>query len=262
MKTKIYICLFSLFLLTSVGVTTSAQEGGDKNFRFGLKFAPSLNWYKPDDVKVIKNDGMKFGYSWGLITEFRLAGMAHLSTGLQLDNDGGRIAFTDTVRYFLTTKNEFVEANKSDTTNLHYIISSRTYSTKYVSLPFILKMKTKEIGYMTYFGQFGLLTSILTKAKSDDVVYQYGSPASSASTKNDMDISKGFVNFFRASLVVGGGVEYNLTGSTSLLFNLNYNYGFTNALKKKSDYMINSDGSQYIAKVVPGALALTVGILF
>jgi long-subunit fatty acid transport protein len=36
------------------------------------------------------------------------------------------------------------------------------------------------------------------------------------------------INLFKASLIVGGGLEYNFSGNTSLLAGITYNNGFTN----------------------------------
>jgi opacity protein-like surface antigen len=36
------------------------------------------------------------------------------------------------------------------------------------------------------------------------------------------------INLFKASLIVGAGLEYNFSGNTSLLVGITYNNGFTN----------------------------------
>jgi hypothetical protein len=38
-----------------------------------------------------------------------------------------------------------------------------------VNIPIILKMKTKEIGYFTYFGEFGAVLGFKTKARVNGI---------------------------------------------------------------------------------------------
>ena len=44
-----------------------------------------------------------------------------------------------------------------------YQLKERKYKINYVNIPLILKMKTKEIGYFTYFGEFGAVLGFKTK---------------------------------------------------------------------------------------------------
>src|SRR3989442_1614163 len=52
-------------------------------------------------------------------------------------------------------------------------LNSRYYKTTYIVIPLYLKMKTKQIGAMTYYGEFGLNASIRLKSKVTDDVSQY-----------------------------------------------------------------------------------------
>ena len=59
-----------------------------------------------------------------------------------------------------------------DTSAYRVQLKSRTYKNNYVTIPVGIKMKTKEIGYMTYFGEFGLNLAFRTGTKiADDVDY-------------------------------------------------------------------------------------------
>ena len=76
--------------------------------------------------------------------------------------------------------------------------------------------------------------------------------------------------FFKASLAFGLGAEMNLSGTTSLVFGLNYNLGFMNSVKGSSDYI---EKKTYNSALMPSyekmpqvlksnAVVLTVGVLF
>lgn len=260
--------LLSFIIAAGLIFPAIAQES--KSFRFGLKGAPSLNWYTPEDSKKFENAGLNFKFSWGLMTEFKLAEVASLVTGLQLDSDGGKITFKDSVGYIVSDEeaiyNTEIQTAFLDTTGKYkfYLLNERNYSVKYVTLPAIIKMKTKEIGYFTYFGQFGVNMSFKTKGIVDDEVFD----GTSKVTLKDMDISDDF-QLFRTQLSVGAGAEYNLAGSTSLVVGINYNRGFSNVLKKDSKYLFTSELNgttlsfpPVSQKATSNNVMLTVGILF
>ncbi|MBN4062221.1 outer membrane beta-barrel protein [Bacteroidales bacterium AH-315-I05] len=265
----------TLLLAIAFVSTTFAQDNGDyKKFRFGLKGVPSLNWYKPDDAKKFENAGIKFGFGWGLITEFALGENAVFATGMEIDYDKAALSFVDTAYYVFAddelVKHEEIQKMFDDTTAVYdiYKLNERSYNVTYVTLPLTLKMRTKEIGYMRYFGHFGLNTSFKTKTRSDDKVQlsdQSTGKLSAETTLEDLDITDD-MQLFRLQLTIGGGAEYNLSGSTSLIFGLNYNYGFSNSIRKESRYVYDLNSSGKVEgveqKAYPYNVALTVGIVF
>ncbi|HYG51299.1 MAG TPA: hypothetical protein VD905_10375, partial [Flavobacteriales bacterium] len=204
-----------------------SQDAADKKFRFGLKAMPSVNWLKIDDEKTYEKGGaaMKFGY--GLLTEFKITDVAWFNTGLQVDYDGGKWKSKDSVAYYINSDNELLENEKIkyDDTNSTagyspYGILNRSYRSMYLTIPLSLRLKTKEIGYLTYFGGFGFLTSIHIRTKVDDEVESY--ITGTKSTLEKVDASKD-MNILRFGLTLNGGVEMNLSGSTSLMFGLAFN---------------------------------------
>ena len=93
-------------------------------------------------------------------------------------------------------------------------------------------------------------------------------------TISKSDVKKD-ISLFNEALNIGLGVEWNLAGTTSLVIGANYMLGFTNVVKKESDYLrkytYGSSGSGLPEPVNGTALkqslktnsiALTVGILF
>jgi hypothetical protein len=254
--------LLTLFSLLAFSAGVFSQENELKNFRFGLKAMPSVNWYKPDDKKKFESAGAKIGFAWGMQMEFRLSSIICLATGLQVDYDRGNLNFLDTAAYYYDTKEQTI-ISISDTAGKSYVaykLNNRYYRTTYVTLPLYLKMKTKEIGMMTYFGEFGLNTSFRLKTKVNDDVTQYA-PNFPKSDLTDLQMTDD-MNLFKFGLHIGGGTEYNLSGSTSLLFGLSYNLGFSNVLKKESKYLLRTDAKALTQNSVANNFALTIGILF
>lgn len=257
---KIMKKILALAFLFLAAKLVSAQDAADsKSFRFGLKMTPSIDWYNPDDKKKFENGGavLKFGY--GLVTEFRLSNIVSFATGLQVDYSGGKLNFKDTANYYFS--NDAIITYK-DTTGASYDkfrLKERKYDVTYITIPLTLKMKTTEIGYFTYFGQFGVNCSFKLKARADDKAES--TTTSQSADQSQLDITDD-MNFFKFALNVGGGAEYNLSGSTSILFGVNYFNGFSNVLKKESKYLFNSKSIALKQIANSNGIVLNVGILF
>ena len=273
-------------------ILNANAQGNDKDFRFGLKIEPSFNWLKPDKPGKFESGGIKMGFGIGAMTDFKLGGNVWLSTGVAVDFNGAKLNYLDNTisdtsgfypgyyHYSIGQSSGIVsvdDANAAllDTASATFSeysflkLQKRTIRAQYVNIPLFIKMKTSEIGYLTYFGQFGLNTSIKTKARSTDDVDIISATNLAPSDLDDLDIEKE-VNLFKLAGSIGGGFEYNLSESTSLSVAVIFDYGFTSLTKKTSDHVIAFDQnpttsgySPYIdQKNIPNAIRLTVGILF
>lgn len=201
--------------------TGYCQDGGGsaKKFRFGLKGEPALSWFKPD-VKGVESNGVRFSFNYGLMMEFALGGSDNyaFSTGLNVTSIKGKLKHPDYTVFTLDTTFSNTEAS---------------YTLTHIQLPITLKMKTNEIGYMTYFGQFGFGAGFNWKSRMD-----YSTTRLSGENKNeDEDVDVGKEMFpFRVSLIVGAGFEYNVSGNTSFVVGITFNNGFLNAFRGKERY--------------------------
>jgi hypothetical protein len=217
------ILVLTCLLFFSAGYSNAQEE---QKLHFGLKAAPALAWIS-SDTKGFESDGTKLGFSYGLITEFNFATHYAFATGIDVTYRGGKSKF------------QF-----NDST-----VSEIKYNLEYIELPVSLKFKTNEIGYFTYYLQFGLEPGINIRGKADAKTTYQMNGVTSINSEDNLDI-KDEVNNFNLSMIIGGGVEYTLSGSTVLLVGITFNNGFLDILdadniKANSDY-----------------LALTVGILF
>ncbi len=263
------ICLFSLSLV-------KAQDE-EKSFRFGLRIDPSMNWYKVDNEKKFESAGSSVGFGWGLHTEIKLSENASWTNAIGLFYDKGNINYKvssstgDSVYYMLNGDDEQQEFTSDTMSTLPtgasiYRLGTRSYTVNYAHLQTCIKMKTKEIGYITYFGQFGLNLGIKTKARANDDSEVFASPNWTNSAKEKIDVTKDAA-FMKLGINIGFGLEFNISGSTSAFACLSYNHGFTNAVGKKSDFLKTTDDTtgKWIdieQKFTARNIALTVGILF
>lgn len=279
--------LLTIFIMALIANIAFAGDGENelKNFRFGLKVTPSVNWYKPDGKIMAANGaGVKFG--GGLVLEFRLAKVISIQTGVQIDMDGGKIKYNNgallntpaanSVSYYFNNADskivKYSDTYANDPAYTHYQLNERQYKISYITIPLTLKMKTKEIGTMTYFGQIGVNTSIRWKATANDnvqVIRDLTGELGTTATQSKLDITKD-VSLVHETLNFGLGTELNLSGSTSIVFGLNYNLGFTNVVKSESDYLERRVNDSYGIGTLShmpqsfksNAIVLTVGVLF
>lgn len=245
-----------------------AQEDVAKNFRFGIKMSPNISWFAPFDKKKLQSDGPELKFSYGLITEFRLNKSASFATGIEMNFSGGTLNFTpsDSV-YYNAGDADLPQGNYSK-----FFLDKRKYQMRYVDIPLTMKLRTPEIGSMTYYGVIGANLSIRTKVKAIDdgelvnITIKQDTVSTVVVTREtqtveDVDITKD-VNFFRVGLNIGFGMEYNIVGSTTLTTSLNFYQGFTNVLKGESDFLIDKKGRPYEQSVKNHFFMINIGLLF
>jgi hypothetical protein len=248
-----------------------AQEVGLKNFRFGLKVAPNIAWFKPADSKRLNSDGTAMRFSYGLMTEFKLNNAASLLTGVEYASAGGSLLYTASDSVFYDPRAYIT--NLSSSSDAKFFLTKRVFTNRYIDLPLTIKLRTPEIGRMTYFGIFGFNLSIRTNARSKDEGILETSVVLNDTTiivdrkageiLEDVDITSQ-IQLFRAGLNAGLGFEYSLAGSTCLVFGVTFNQGLTNALRKAPEQLKfdRIDGFKFDQITKNHIVQITVGVLF
>lgn len=240
-----------LLILALLVVSTGlhAQET-ERKFRFGLKASPLVGWIKEDfkslpDGFTVEGGGARVGFTWGPSAEIVLNETFLISTGVDINYISGKLKG----RYTKPGTPGFV----GDWEQEHKL--------RFIDIPVMLKFRTKEIGYLRYFGLFGMGAGIKRKAISEYRIINGNNKAEEV-----VDPSKG-IHLFRGSLLVGGGVEYNLAGNTSLVTSIVFNNGLTNILKNSSANSLKNNDvkNPFLAmneKGINNYFMLNVGILF
>jgi hypothetical protein len=180
------------------------------------------------DLKGVENDGSHFGVNIGLNVDKFFAPNYALMSGISIDNTGGKLNYA-TVKY-LDTKADIDSVNAGSTLN---------YKLQYINVPLGLKLKTNEIGYLTFFTHLGLNGGINIKATGEIDDYEL----------NNQNISDE-VKLFNLGYYIGAGVEYSIGGNAAVVLGLTYTNGFIDITKDSN------------SKVTLSNLAIRVGILF
>lgn len=256
MKKFFSLAIIALFI-TKAAV---ADDDKDKKVRFGLKVTPTPTWLRSNDTKVVDKAGVKFGFGFGLQLEFRLGSTAAFVTGIGGDFLGGKQTYKNGQGYVLTEDNKYKDSEKTTwtdppatmamtqsitTEDKFYELKSRSVKATYITIPIMLKLMTKDINGMKYFGMFGGNIAVQTKFRASEELSElkYNAvsgkyEASGTTTVNDMRPAGDLIPF-NVGLNVGLGFEYNLSGSTSFFMNANYIRGFVNQYQPNSEIMVD-----------------------
>jgi hypothetical protein len=191
------------FILTFiVGMGMFAQEK-QKPVHICLKATPGIYWLSASAPAA--SNGAKFGFGYGANIEIGLNETIFLVTGLEVNAAGAKYTSTDT----LGPKGARIANTFTGNASIQYL-----------QLPLFFKMKTKEIGMLRYFGQFGLGTGI---AISNSTAWTNSSSGlSTGLAASGTDTKTSDISLFREALLIGAGVEYNISGSTSLIGSIMY----------------------------------------
>jgi len=274
-------------LLVAVLMTVQGFSQDFKKFKFGFKVDPNISWMSPKSTDII-SEGVLVRGAFGLVADVMFSERYAFGTGVSILGSGGQVSY-------------FAEENRSsDVGDQTFIVAkNRKYKLKYLEIPLTLKLRTDEIGYLTYWGQFGLGLGFSIKATADDITSFRSQLVEDPETPNSawsdegadgftidkgeieeegLDISDD-ISHIRASLIIGAGVDYSLSGNTSLIFGITYNNGFTNVFKSKEegikpnddgnpsfdDDAISTGGRNYDnfnLKSITNSFVVTAGILF
>ena len=139
------LILFSLLTTLSFAQTTKTPTN---KFRLGFKVSPNVSWLASDNSNMtVGETSLQFGY--GLNFDIFFAENYAIGTGFNINNTGGKYS------YFAEYTGDDFDANDVALTNMKQVgLSSRDLRLQYLQIPLTFKMKTNEIGYITYWGQF------------------------------------------------------------------------------------------------------------
>jgi hypothetical protein len=205
---------------------------------FGLRVGSNLGWVKPD-TEGYESDGLRMGFSWGFIGEFFLMENYSILTGFNMNFNGSKIVYP---------YQAYLSGDSVLTDGKLY----RTYNLKYIQIPLCLKMRMDASDKVGLFLKIGVGTSFNLSAKGTDE-FAYTGGTESYSKKDIADE----VTLMRESLLVGGGVEYKLKGSTKIIIDLTYDNAFNNLLTGEDPGLTVSDPKAFHNFVELGA-----GIVF
>lgn len=246
----------------AISITSFSQDASSgpefRKHRFGLKGTPGVSYFTMGKSGS-KNKSLGYHIAGGLNYEYSLSKSTAIATGVLFSKTTGGVSYTDTVGL------EFSWTSGGETlSDEAFMLLSRNYVFRSVDIPLKLKFRAAEVGYFTYYGEFGLTANIITKAtaKNNDVIMEQGKPKSTISENEGRFDANDETKFYRGAINFGAGVEWNLVGNTSLLLGANANIPFTNLLTSQSETISYINGGDFARATKLNYIALQIGIQF
>lgn len=266
-----------LLFVMMLGLQAAAQDipvgpNTRKKFKIGFQTSPSIDFFQPNTDGVDAGKArVKFGY--GMMAEYAFTNNYALGFGLEHKMAGASLNFgaDADVRYL----------NQGDKNE--YRVLNRTARYDYVNIPVTLKLMTNQIGYFTYFGQFGVDLSLLVSAKAKDERQQVTATTDSTgavvsetfadAASSEFNGIYGQSGFGNVKLRIGAGFEWNFSGNTALVVSVSYHNGFIDVMRDSNEDKVENDQGLFryddLRNRVPFGVnanlhhvAVNVGILF
>ncbi|MFK7787583.1 MAG: outer membrane beta-barrel protein [Crocinitomicaceae bacterium] len=225
----------TLLAFAILGLSTSvmAQEAADKNVQAGLVVAIGPN-FQNMGTKIVASDGAGLDLTIGMNANWAFNENLGFNTGVEFDFSKVKYktSASEEIYYWYNDSEILQQEDVADAANPElYKLSTRAQRGTYLTIPTMLLFRTNFIGYFRYFGKFGLRNSFLLTSKIDDTGVNYdndipGDPVEIAGDNLNMRAS-GDMFFFKSAVGLAGGAEWNFSGSTSLVAELGFYYGFT-----------------------------------
>lgn len=234
------IVAIAAFLMLLQGIVI-AQE---TDVRLGFQVSPVISFMGSTDDNQINGNGANLGLKLGAKGEIYFRENYAFIIGLGFAfNSGG------TLRHELGGK-IWQRSEIPEAINPQFGLPAGTdlkYSIQYVEIPFGLKFRTREFGYLRYFAEIPVITLGFKSQAKGTIQYQ-------GINETDKYTIQKEVNSLALSWGVGGGVEYSIGSSTSLIGGLGYQRVFTDVTK---DYDGDADSKNFINNVI-----IHLGVMF
>ncbi len=204
--------LMALFLW----VNSASSQG----FRLGLNLAPNVSFSDARELTHHPNGAlMHFGY--GFIFDAMFTENYAVGTGINVFYAGGSMQYFEE---HIGPEGRMINQVELD------------QRLQYVEIPLTFKMRTKEIGYVTYYGQFGVGLGLNVRAEGTRSMAGFAQADSTGiwtSVSNEMGPAEAVslvdqTLLFRPSFIIGLGMERRFTGTTALAIGLRYNMAMRN----------------------------------
>ncbi len=269
-------------LTISISLSAFAQEAADKKVQAGLVFGSGLAIQKMG-TKRISADGIGNDLTIGANLVFNLTETIGFNTGAEFDFETLKYKSSD-----YENKNSYYYYNDTEIKPIKDVniiggdklfqMDERVQKAVYLTIPTMIVFRTKFFGYMRYFGKFGLRNSFLLSSKTTDTgfnfpVNQLFNETAVAATNENMK-AKGDMFFLKSAVGLTAGAEWNFSGSTCLLAEIGYYYGFTplhtnKNIDKGNNYLFATDSatgdasiSKFNNKATQSQVMLKISILF
>jgi hypothetical protein len=223
---------FQLILISCLffgqAASTWAQVVSEKKLQGGVIGSVGLNFPQMGTNLLGSTPGFSSSFGVSFTKASKESQNIALTGGIEFDIDRINYNVTGEDVFYRFTDKQIKAKDQTVLTDAFFNLTERTYEPLYLALPIGLTFRTDFIGDYRGLLRFGLRNRFLLTNTVDDkgyVVPFAGSVSGSAEENLGMKVNKDLF-FYNANLGISAGVEWNFSGSTCLLVELGYSYGF------------------------------------
>lgn len=245
MKKIVALAAFFALSMTFLG----AQDEGE--LRFGFQLSPTFNWLSTN-TSDINSSGTNLGLRLGMMGEYYFAENYAFTTGIGfIFNHGGTLLHENGGDYWTRT-----DLPIPDTISLPSGVKL-DYGIQYLEIPFGLKMRTREFGYVRYFLEPSIILALKTQAQGK----VEGVSAIDGDEKFNI---RDEVNLLDMSWGIGGGLEYSISDNTRLIGGIGVHFGFIDITDDNGrvDDPDKPNPVEEDSKGVTRSLTIKLGVIF
>ena len=249
---KKHLLLFICF------IAVTGLNAQDKKFSLGFAANPNLGWISAEDTEIednidVSSSGARLGFSYGVMGEIHFTPNYNLALGINHVFTGGK---------FSGTNNNSTPDPTSSTPKVYSAVSYEPAKLSYIHIPALLRLKTNEIGYISYFGNIGFAFDFALNGKADAVLSGLELDDNNevvAFNQRQLDSDIRFnTSFLNPYFVVGLGGQYSLGGNSRVHVGIDYNSGLGNIVSKTETEKYSNIFSD--SKFTNSYVSLNIGI--
>jgi hypothetical protein len=204
----------SLRALTVIMLAVISVKGNSQELEFAVHADPVISWMGSNSSEYI-NEGARPGFNIGLSVLHYFDDHYAISSGISLISAGGRQSVTEIHRMIFNNIQPQVQPGDEIRYNLNYM-----------NIPIGLRLKTDQIGYLTYFTDIGFDLRMLVKSTVD-------LPANQPPVDNEN--ARKEVYGLNAGWHIHAGVEYDLNIDLTLFGGIGFDQDFFDITKDLKD---------------------------
>ena len=161
--------MISLAASAQTATPASSNSGrtrySEPKFRMGLHLLPSVAWLDVRDTHS-NSEGSVVRFGFGFTADIMFADNYAVGTGLNVFRNGGKVSHYDRVL------GDPEDAANDSTAFL--VRRERTLTQHWEEVPISFKFRTRQIGHITYWGQFGMGLGLNLRSTAKDAMdYRY-----------------------------------------------------------------------------------------
>lgn len=198
-----------------------------QGIRMGITGGTQVSWLQ-SNTESVQGNGSVMGFHFGLLTDYFFAERYSFSTGIFINNTGGKLKYTDSIKFKTADGVKDLAPN-----------TSVRYRLQYLDIPMSFHLESNQIGYFVYHAQFGLTNHI-----------RIGANANIDNSDKKKTGCKDEIGFYTMGYNIGVGTNYYVSKNTALTLSIIFDSTFIDITEQTSD------------KTKLNSISLRLGVIF